>query len=130
MSVGVLMVTHPGVGPALLQVVQRMFPNLPLPVGAVEIGYDGTAEQMLPLASAAMRKVDQGDGVLLLVDLYGSTPSNVARQLQQISTRCRRVSALNLPMLLRVLNYPELDLEGLQAMAAQGGRIGIVLDDA
>jgi hypothetical protein len=33
-------------------------------------------------------------------------------------------------MLLRVLNYPELDLEGLQAMAAQGGRIGIVLDDA
>ena len=130
MAVGILLVTHPGIGSAILDVAKRMFPNLPMPVEVAEVGYEGTASEWLPKASAQMRKIDQGDGVLLLVDLYGATPGNVAKELQQISTQCRRVSALNLCMLLRVLNYPELKLDQLQSMAAQGARMGIVLDDA
>lgn len=130
MSVGVLLITHPGVGPSIKTVTERIFGKLPLAVEVLEVGFEGSADQWLPSASTQLRKVDQGDGVLILVDLYGSTPSNVARQVALLGTPCRRVSALNLSMLLRVLNYPELPLEDLQAMAAQGGRVGIIQDDA
>ena len=47
-------------------------------------------------------------GVLVLTDLYGASPSNLAARLARLGTPVRRVSALNLPMLLRVMNYPEL----------------------
>ena len=62
---------------------------------------------MLPLASAALRRVDGGQGVLVLTDLYGATPSNLAAQLARLGTPVRRVSALSLPMLLRVMNYAD-----------------------
>ena len=42
----------------------------------------------------------------------------------------RRVSALSLPMLLRVMNYAELELEELPAVASAGARNGVILDDA
>ena len=130
MSVGVLLITHPGIGSSIKMVAERIFGKLPLDVAVLEVGFEGTAESWLPAASAQMRKVDAGDGVLVLIDLYGSTPSNVARDVSLIGTPCRRVSGLNLSLLLRVLNYPELDLDGLQSMAGQGARMGIILDDA
>ena len=60
---------------------------------------------LLPQASAALRRVDGGEGVLVLTDLYGASPSNLAAQLARLGTPVRRVSALSLPMLLRVMNY-------------------------
>lgn len=130
MSVGIVLISHPGIASSIKSVAERIFGNLPLRVEVLEVGFDGRAADWLPSCSTQMRKVDQGDGVLLLVDLYGSTPSNCAKEASMIGTPTRRVSGLNLSMLMRVLNYPELDLDGLQAMAAQGARIGVVLDDA
>jgi PTS system ascorbate-specific IIA component len=77
-----------------------------------------------------MRDLDDGMGVLLLVDLYGATPSNVAAAIGRQGTSTRRVSGLNLPMLLRVLNYPEQTLDELATTAAAGGRSGVVVDSA
>ena len=85
---------------------------------------------MLPAASAALRRVDEGDGVLVLTDLYGATPSNLAAKLARLGTPVRRVSGLGLPMLLRVMNYAELGLDELPAVAAAGARNGVVRDDA
>ena len=84
---------------------------------------------MLPLASAALRRVDQGHGVLILTDLYGATPSNLAAKLARLGTPVRRVSAVSLPMLMRVMNYAELDLDELPAVAAAGSRNGAITDD-
>ena len=47
--------------------------------------------------------------MLVLTDLYGATPSNLAAKVARLGTPVRRVSALSLPMLLRVMNYAELD---------------------
>jgi len=64
--------------------------------------------------------------VLILTDLYGSTPSNIANRL--IDTHnARAISGANLPMLLRILNYPDMDLEALCDKAADGARDGIVV---
>jgi PTS system ascorbate-specific IIA component len=130
MAVGILLVTHPGIGPALIAVATRLLRQLPLKTEAFEISFDADPDALLPAASAAMRRVDDGQGVLVLTDLYGATPSNLAAQLARLGTPVRRVSALNLPMLLRVMNYAELDLEEMPAVAAAGARNGVIHDDA
>ena len=130
MAVGILLITHPGIGTALVGVATRLLDALPLRTEALEVPYDGAPDEWLPRASAALRKVDGGDGVLVLTDLYGATPSNLAARVAQLGTPVRRVSALNLPMLLRVMNYAELPLEELPAVAAAGARNGVRLDDA
>ena len=91
---------------------------------------DADLEALLPQASAALRRVDGGDGVLVLTDLYGASPSNLAGRLARLGTPVRRVSALSLPMLLRVMNYSEQGLDELPATAAAGARNGVIHDDA
>ena len=130
MAVGILLVTHLGIGTALSAVAGRLLGRLPLQVEAFEVPWDADPEAVLPAASAALRRVDGGDGVLVLTDMYGATPANLAARLAQLGTPVRRVSALSLPMLLRVLNYPELPLEELPAVAAAGARNGVLHDDA
>jgi PTS system ascorbate-specific IIA component len=130
MAVGILLVTHPGIGPALIAVATRLLRQLPLKTEAFERSFDADPDALLPAASAALRRVDDGQGVLVLTDLYGATPSNLAAQIARLGTPVRRVSALNLPMLLRVMNYAELDLDELPAVAAAGARNGVIHDDA
>jgi mannose PTS system EIIA component len=130
MSVGILLVTHEGVGTALIAVATRLLRQLPLKTEAFEVPFDADPEALLPQASAALRRVDGGFGVLLLTDLYGASPSNLATRLARLGTPVRRVSALSLPMLLRVMNYAELDLDDLPAVAAAGARNGVIIDDA
>ncbi|WP_312711291.1 PTS fructose IIA subunit family protein [Stenotrophomonas sp.] len=130
MTCGILLVTHPGVGTSLLDVATRLLRHLPLKTDAFEVPFDADMDVLLPLASAALRRVDSGQGVLILTDLYGASPSNLAGQLARLGTPARRVSALSLPMLLRVMNYPEQGLDQLPATAAAGTRNGAIVDDA
>ncbi|MCS4233790.1 PTS sugar transporter subunit IIA [Stenotrophomonas rhizophila] len=130
MTCGILLVTHPGVGTSLLEVATRLLRHLPLKTDAFEVPFDADLDVLLPLASAALRRVDSGQGVLILTDLYGASPSNLAGQLARLGTPVRRVSALSLPMLLRVMNYPEQGLDQLPATAAAGTRNGAIVDDA
>ncbi len=130
MTCGILLVTHPGVGTALLDVATRLLRQLPLKTEAFEVPFDADLDALLPLASAALRRVDGGDGVLILTDLYGASPANLAGQLARLGTPVRRVSALSLPMLLRVMNYAEQGLDQLPATAAAGTRNGAIVDDA
>ncbi|MBB1060236.1 PTS sugar transporter subunit IIA [Marilutibacter spongiae] len=130
MSVGILLVTHEGIGSALLAVATRLLSALPLKAEAFEVPFDADPDAILPQASAALRRVDGGHGVLVLTDLYGATPSNLAARVAHLGTPVRRVSSLNLPMLLRVMNYAELELDELPAIASAGARNGVILDDA
>jgi len=130
MAVGILLITHTGIGPALVASATRLLRQLPLRTEAFEVAYDADSELLLPAASTALRRVDGGFGVLVLTDLYGATPSNLAAQLARIGTPVRRVSAVSLPMLLRVMNYADLSLDELPAIAAAGARNGVIVDDA
>ena len=130
MTVGVLLITHEGIGSALVAVATRLLRQLPLKTEAFEVPFDGDPDALLPQASAALRRVDGGQGVLVLTDLYGATPSNLASRLARIGTPVRRVSAVSLPMLLRVMNYSEMELDELPGVAAAGARNGVIHDDA
>lgn len=130
MAVGILLVTHPGVGSVLLDTATRLLGRLPLPAAAFELAFDADVAVQLPRASAALKKLAGDDGTLLLTDVYGASPARLAHQLAQIAGPCRRVAGLSLPMLLRVMNYDDQGLEELARTAANGGRNGVVLDDA
>jgi PTS system mannose-specific IIA component len=129
MAVGILLITHPGIGSALVEVATRLLRQLPLKTEAYELDFDADLDAALPQASAALRRVDGGEGVLILTDLYGASPSNLAAKVARLGTPARRVSSLNLPMLLRVMNYAELPLDELPAVAAAGARNGVIHDD-
>jgi PTS system ascorbate-specific IIA component len=130
MSVGVLLVTHDGIGSVHRAVAERLLGRLPLTVGVFELHFDAVPDDAIAQASAALRKVDSGAGALLLTDLYGASPSRLAKSLSQLGTPVRRVSGLALPMLLRVLNHAECDLDELARIAVSGARNGVVADDA
>ncbi|MBN8715095.1 MAG: PTS fructose IIA subunit family protein [Xanthomonadales bacterium] len=130
MSVGVLLMTHEAVGKALIGAAHHVMPRLPLRVEAVEIAPGADPELMRRATAQHARQLDHGDGVLVLADLYGATPCNIGLSLADLGVHLRCVSGLNLPMLLRVLNYAEKPLDELADIAASGGRGGILIDHA
>ena len=130
MSVGVLLLTHETMGAALVNAAHHVLWKFPLPLQVLEVPANAELDAALHEASLQARKLDAGEGVLVLSDLYGSTPCNIAHKLGGLGFRTHCVSGLNLPMLLRVLNYPEQDLDQLAQTAASGGRGGICIDHA
>ena len=127
MAVGILLMTPPGLGAALINAAGARR-KLPLACASFEVPTGADIDTLLPAASAALRKVDGGKGVLLLSDMQGSTASALAARLAHLGTPTRRVSGLSLPMLMRVLDYPEQPLEEMPATAAAGARNGAILD--
>ena len=124
MTIGILMITHPGVGSALLHTVTRIMGVCPITTKCLEIPAGAQLEPLISQATEHLLTLDTGSGVLVFVDLYGATPSNIAAHLAA-SERVAIVSGLNLAMLLRTYNYPHEDLDTLCVKAAQAGIRGI-----
>ena len=129
-TAGILLLTHEEIGRALITAARHVMPRLPCQLDTLEIGAHDDPGTVLPAAARAARALDRGGGVLVLSDLYGSTPCNIANQLVGLGVHARCVSGLNLPMLLRVLNYSDKPLDELAEVAACGGRGGICIDKA
>ena len=127
-AAGILLLTHEEIGRALIAAAQHVMPRLPCQLDTLEVGGNDDPGTVLAAAARAARALDHGGGVLVLSDLYGSTPCNIANKLAGLGVRARCVSGLNLPMLLRVLNYPDKPLDELAEVAASGGRSGIRID--
>lgn len=127
-TAGILLLTHEEIGQALIGAAKHVLPRLPCQLDTLEVGNNDDPATMLAAAARAARALDRGGGILVLSDLYGSTPCNIANKLAGLGVRARCVSGLNLPMLLRVLNYPDKPLDELAEIAASGGRGGICID--
>lgn len=128
MAVGILLLTHEAIGPALVDAARHVLGTLPLEVQCIEVGAHSDPDGMLRLAARGARELDTGHGVLTLTDVFGATPCNVARRLEDSREQMLCVPGLNLPMLLRVLNYADQPLDKLAEIAAEGGRDGIFVD--
>jgi PTS system ascorbate-specific IIA component len=80
---------------------------------------------MLPQARNLVKELDAGDGVLILTDMYGGTPSNMAAKLVAPG-KVEAVAGVSLPMLIRVLNYRDRDLQTIVTKAISGGCEGVM----
>lgn len=126
MSVVVLIISHEGVGQALIKTLKSTFGGeLPLTIQNISVKPDADPDDILPIVKEKITKYDEGDGVLILTDLFGSTPFNIAQESQCDEKTCI-VTGMNLPMLIRIMNYPTLSLKTLAQKARQGGRQGII----
>lgn len=126
MAVGVLLITHDKIGKSLLSVSSSMLGKQTLKTAAIHVSDNCNVEKVTRQALAKRNKLDQGEGVLILTDVYGATPCNIAREISD-SDETIVVSGVNLPMLIRVMNYAKLPLPKLAEKAISGGHNGIFL---
>ncbi|MDH5570685.1 MAG: PTS fructose transporter subunit IIA [Gammaproteobacteria bacterium] len=124
MSVGLLIMTHSDIGQSLYNTAVAIIGAATLETEILAVSMDSEPEKKLEKARHFVNRLNSGDGVLILTDMYGATPSNVATEL--LNSKTILVSGLNLPMLLRVMNYPELHLNELAEKAITGGQEGVL----
>lgn len=124
MTIGLLLITHNHIGDDLIATATAMLGLCPLSTEVLAVTQNADPETTLRKARQCVEALDQGNGVLVLTDIYGSTPSNIACQLID-GDRVQVVSGINLPMLIRILNYPQLGLAELTEKALSGGRDGV-----
>jgi PTS system ascorbate-specific IIA component len=126
MTVGLLLITHNDIGSALLATATGMLGECPLQALTLAVTEDSEPDRLRSRAREMAEQIDTGEGVLVLTDMFGSTPSNIANGLQ-IDSRHRVLAGVNLSMLVRVLNYPALCLTDLAAKALSGGKDGVLI---
>jgi len=126
MTVGLLLITHENLGDVMLQTIRTILGVCPLDTKSLSVPFDANPDQLFEYAKQHVENLDRGEGALVLTDLFGATPSNIAHRLVE-NNRVTVVTGLNLSMLMRVLNYPNLSLEQLVEKAARGGSEGVVV---
>ncbi|HEU4427466.1 MAG TPA: PTS sugar transporter subunit IIA, partial [Myxococcota bacterium] len=105
MRVGVVVVSHYRVGEEMLQAVRLIVPSAP-DFRAVAIGPKQTVEEIRTAIARELDAVDEGAGALILTDMFGGTPSNVA--LSFLGERAVEVvTGVNLPMLIKLASWGE-----------------------
>jgi mannose PTS system EIIA component len=123
--IGILLITHGSLGESLIQcachVLNRRPPQL------LQLGVSGQDDPLdaLPLARRLLSLVDSGDGVVILSDILGAPPANIAAKLLEPG-RIEGVAGANLPMLLRTITYRERNMETLVKKAVAGACEGVV----
>ncbi len=126
MSVNLLIITHNQIGQELVDVALTTIQSTPMQIRALNVPMSGDIDAIYQQAQALVQHLNTGDGVLILTDLYGSTPANIATQLLP-KFKVQVISGVNLPMLIRTLNYPHLSLPELAIKAYSGGQEGVFM---
>jgi len=129
---GIIIVAHTPVASAMYGFAEHIFGKSPERVRAIDIPpYEDTKVSFERVLQAA-NEVDNGNGVLVLTDVMGATPANVATKLETsgsssgLHPKVIVLAGLNLPMLMRCISHREDGLESLALKALQGGQNGIL----
>lgn len=130
MSVGVFLITHDDIGISLVASLQQMLGNkLPLNIKSLPIHHDSDPLAYCYYAEEIYASLEEGDGVLVLTDLFGATPCNIAVSLLN-HYHVKVVAGLNFPMLVKVMSHaftlPNASLDVLAEKALRGGCQGIL----
>ena len=123
MKVGILLVTHSDIGKQLLLTATSVFGKNPFQVELLSFDNYDQPNDVKELAEKYVKFLDNGAGVLVLTDIIGTTPSNIASSINH--DKIKVVAGLNLSMILNVFNYPENSLDQLSIKALEGGIQGV-----
>lgn len=121
--VGILLITHGEIGLKLLDTAKNILGTVKTPVACLSVSTKQSCAEVAERAKSIIERLRPAGGLLIMTDLYGATPYNIANTLTEENTSL--ISGLNLSMLLRTLNYAELPLDELTEKAEQGGINGI-----
>jgi len=123
--IGLFLITHATYGESLIQCACHVLNKRPVQIVQLGVTPQDDPLDVLPLAREMLGMVDRGLGALILTDIYGGTPSNIAMKLLEPG-RVEGVAGVNLPMLLRALTYRDKDMETLLTRTVSGGRDGVL----
>jgi len=124
----ILLIAHAPLANALRQCALHVFPDCGNIVVAIDVQPNLSPDETLGSARFALEQLGrqpQVKGVLVLTDIFGATPSNVAQKLVD-GVSSRLITGVNLPMLLRAVTYKHEPLETLVSRAVVGGTQGVM----
>lgn len=123
--IGIFLVTHGTLGESLIQCACHVLHKRPPQIVQLGLSAQDDPLDILPQAHQMLGWADSGYGVLVMTDIFGATPGNVAAKLIDPG-RVEAVAGVNLPMLLRALTYRERDMDTLLKRAVSGGCEGVL----
>ena len=123
--IGILLITHGTLGESLIHCACHVLNKRPARLKQLGVSAQDDPLLLLPQARALIKELDSGHGVLILSDMYGGSPSNIASKLL-IPGRVEAVAGVNLPMLIRALTYRDKSLQTIVSKAVSGGCEGVV----
>lgn len=125
MSVALVTITHNGIGTAIVEAAESILGSQAMTVHHCSFNAGDDVARFEHRVMDTVRKADEGDGVLVLTDLIGATPCNIAQRLAP-THHVRVLSGISLPMVLRVFTYARCDLAQLIERAGDGARVGVI----
>ena len=124
MTIGILIIAHAPLASALRACVLHVFPEVEHSLCALDVTANEPPEDTLATARIMVDQLD-APGVLVLTDVFGATPCNVAQKLVD-GLNSKLIAGVNLPMLLRTVTYRHEALDSLVARALAGGTQGVM----
>jgi PTS system ascorbate-specific IIA component len=123
--IGILILSHGAFGESLIHSASHVLGKRPTYLRQLGVTVHDDPETLLPVAEDLIRFLDQGDGVLVMTDIYGATPANVACRLLRPG-RVEGIAGVNLPMLIRALTYRDQPLLSVRDKALAGATEGVM----
>ena len=123
--VGILIIAHGNLGKSFICTASHVLGKRPARLAQLEVADDCDTAGLLRRAQQLINELDEGSGVLVLTDICGATPCNVATRMVDPG-RVEVISGLSLPMLLRALTYRNEPLATLAGKALSGGVDGVI----
>jgi len=123
--IGILIIAHGTLGESLIHCASHVLNKRPPRLKQLGITAQDDPLLLMPQARALVKELDDGSGVLILSDMYGGSPSNIAAKLL-IPGRVEGVAGVNLPMVIRALTYRDRPLSMLIIKAVSGGCEGVL----
>ena len=121
---GIFIIAHAPLASALRQCVLHVFPDNPAGVMSLDVQPNEPPEETLAQARILFKQMGTSHA-LVLADVFGATPCNVAQKLVD-GVNSKLIAGINLPMLLRTVSYRHEPLDALIARALAGGTQGVM----
>lgn len=125
--IGLLLVTHGNLGQELLNTAQKILGEEIVKAKALSIGWNDQMAEITSKLSNMIKELEEGDGVLILTDMFGGTPSNVSFSFYG-EKKIEVITGVNLPMIIKLLNHRnQYPLETLAKLVVEQGQKSIAL---
>ncbi len=124
MSAALFLITHEGIASNLISIAEAILQKTNNNLSYYEIPMDISVDLMIDGIEDELKRLDTEEGVLFITDIYGSTPSNIAQTVAD-NHQADLVSGVNLPMIIRLLNYRDETIKDLTQKALNGAVQGI-----
>lgn len=121
---GILIIAHAPFATALRDCVAHIYGGLPARIGVIDVLPDSDPAEMTAFAETELERLREDNGALVLTDMYGATPANIASRLAGLPG-VRVLAGVNLPMFVRAVCYRATPLDTLVDKALTGAAKGV-----